>query len=217
MQQLLVTSLLLISYITCIKASWYDQGSIGISTTTMVNNHKTQANDPQYTGVSFDNNNINAIPSGFLYGPNIASIDYGYNSITSDGLADDFLQLLPAIASVTLNYNYLTTVKATWFENKTAITHIYLCCQYGSKLSIIERRAFKDLVNLRTIYLHENNIRDLPFSMFDPNKLPTDLDFYIRTNPLNCTCSVCWIKYGQYLPPHWIEVQPGRVLSGQFC
>ncbi len=202
----IATLFLLFYYATGNPPNQYIRNSLGISTTTLVSSHQA-VNNPIITYARFDQNSIGGIPSGFLDSSALGNIDFGYNYITDDGLEDNALQLLTALTSITLNHNRLTTVKAAWFKNMNTLTHVYLCCQDGSpKITSIETGAFQDLVNLAVVYLQENQIKELPFSIFDANNLPTSLDFYVYSNLLNCTCTVCWLKSQQYASSPWIEM-----------
>ncbi|XP_071535600.1 LOW QUALITY PROTEIN: leucine-rich repeat neuronal protein 1-like [Panulirus ornatus] len=131
-----------------------------------------------------------------------------------DRIPTTAFQSLPALETLTLDQNPLTKIKPLDFSH-LSVTKISLCQM--PELSIIDSKAFYNLVNISTIQIHDNEkltyVDPLSFMNVDSLKelqlhnnnllglqkemvqhIPEGVEISLYENPLKCDCNVRWLR-----------------------
>ncbi len=152
------------------------------------------------TIVWFGQNSITYIQGNYFKNLlNLREIWLPLNAITD--ISDSAFAQVPTVTEICLHYNELTVVREMMFSGLPNLAKLRL--DYN-QIHTVEALSFKDNTALTYLNLEWNSLQSVPRSVFDPTNYPTNLnDFRMRSNPLQCNSSLCWLKQ---LDTTWITV-----------
>ncbi|XP_008316115.1 leucine-rich repeat neuronal protein 1 [Cynoglossus semilaevis] len=145
--------------------------------------------------LSFYDNQLRSVPRDALNVlPNLKFLDLNRNPISRVQQGD--FQNLQHLEELSLNnMDDLMIVEQKAFQNLPELVKLELC--NNQQLSYIDPQAFSALPSLRTLLLHNSNLRLLSGDLL--SWLPSLEELSLHSNPLRCDCLSSW---GRYLGNH---------------
>ncbi len=146
------------------------------------------------TSVSFQYNlisNISAGPSTCF--KNLPDLQYVYldDNLISD--IEDYAWVgVPSVRHIDLDSNKLTIIRRKMFFG---LWNLEFLDFWRNEIHTIECMSFESNADLTQLWLYENDLQNIPKSMFDLENHPQNIhELRISGNPLSCDEMMCWLK-----------------------
>nr|XP_043893245.1 leucine-rich repeat neuronal protein 1 isoform X1 [Solea senegalensis] len=138
--------------------------------------------------LSFYDNRLRSVPRDALNMlPNLKFLDLNKNPISRVQQGD--FQKLQHLEELSLNNMAdLLMVEGAAFQKLPQMVKLEIC--NNPRLSYVDPRAFSELSSLRTLLLHNNQLRLLSADIL--SSLPSLDELSLHSNPLRCDCLTTW-------------------------
>ncbi len=134
---------------------------------------------PNVEEINLWGNHIKELPANSFRGcPKLTHLDLGYNPISS--FRGDEFNLLSGLKELDLYYTKLTRIAPNTFCPLKSLEVLYMQSSFKGDEFVIENELFMHSVNLRRLYLENNNITAIHRESFDNLKQLTSL--YLQNN-----------------------------------
>jgi len=125
----------------------------------------------------------------FLEFPNLEVLHLLGNKLTR--VPTHSFEGLQHLRTLNLSQNALTELEDEAFKGLPSLTHLDLSY---AKFTAVPKNVFVTLDSLQSLSLKFNKIEALEKDVFNDEDLPKLSDIKLEGNPLNCDCSLQWLK-----------------------